>query len=350
MSSPRRSAATRRRVTSGILTGALVLGLGGLVGIAETATAPAAVAQAEGPVNPFSSTGGFTVYSQQDTTLGNDELEGSLAVGGTLTVTESPTYAILHVVAGTGDYTLPTVDGDPTRLLAGRYDDSGANVGSINITNAGRDQNPAPGSPESRGTLKLVDREIDPFVTSARGSNWVRMSMPGSNPPLIDATAQSYPADAAPPDGSNVSIFSAQTGADTSQVVADYVRANEDALIEDTAQCLATVTDPAGQDAWHVDIEEEAGDRIVLGPLAADRPNVVSYTDIAGAGLLQFSTEVRPGASNPLIISVPEGTSTVQGLRIDPAGAYAPYMMWDLSAVTGAVTVANTGGRIDGSV
>lgn len=342
-------ATPRRRLVSSLVAGAVLLG--GLGGIAtQTATAPAAVAQAEGQVNPFSSTGGYTVYARQDATLGNDELEGSLAVGGTLTVTDAATYAILHVVAGTGDYTLPTVDGDPTRLLLGRYADSSANVGSINITNAGREQNPPPGSPESRGTLKLVDRDIDPFTTSARGSDWVRVSMPNSAPPLIDATAQTYPADAAPPDGSNVSIFTEQTGADTGQVVADYVRASEDASIADTTQCLADLTDPNGQNAWHVGVAEDIGDRKVLEPLAADRPNIVAYEDVAGAGLLQFSTETRPGASNPLIITVPEGTSNVQGLRIDPAGAYARFIMWDLSAVTGAVTVANEGGRIDGSV
>lgn len=341
-----------RRAIAALLAFALVAFIGVPTSSdgAEASPAESAPRAADSPTNPFSSTGGFTVYAEQNATLSNDELEGSLAVGDTLSVTESATYAILHVVAGTGAYSLPTVDGDPTRLLAGHYDDGESNVGSINITNAGREQNPAPGSPESRGTLKLVDRDIAPFVTSARGSGWVRMSMPGSAPPLIDATAQTYPSDAGAPEGSNTSIFTENTSADTASTVSDYVRADEDASSEDTTQCLANITDPSTQNSWHVGIAEDVGDRKVLGPLAADRPNVVPYEDVAGAGLLQFSTEVRPGADNPLIIKVPEGTTDVQGLRIDPAAEYAPYTMWDLSAATGEVTIANSGGRIDGSV
>src|SRR5699024_10814859 len=105
-----------------------------------------------------------------------------------------------------------------------------------------------------------------------------------------------------------------------------------------------------GQDAWHVDVAENHGDRRVLGPLAADRPNVVPYEEIEGAGLLQFSTPITPGVNNPLIIKVPAGVTNVQGLRIDPQHAYAPYVMWDLSEATGAVTVSNGNERIDGSI
>jgi len=45
-------------------------------------------------------------------------------------------------------------------------------------------------------------------------------------------------------------------------------------------------------------VAEDIGDRKMLEPLAADRPNVVAYEHIAGAGLLQFSTETTPGANN----------------------------------------------------
>lgn len=336
-----------RRTTSGLLAAALALG--GLVGLgAQTATAPPAAA-AEGDVNPFTSAGGYTVYAQRDAFAGNQELEGSLAAGRNFARTGTTTqWTVIHVQAGTADYTIPTVDGDPNRLLIGRFDpDTTRNVGEVAITSRGAT------TPDNVGTLKMADRDLGPYLTSARGEGWVRVSrnsQDGTIPPLIDATAQQYPADAEPPTGDNTSIFTEQQG-DTRDVVAGYVQANQDATTEESAQCLAAIADPDGHDAHHVTVAEDAGDRKALSPLAADRPNVVAYEDVAGASLLQFSAgSPTPGQANPLIIRVPAGTTDVHGLRIDPQGQYSPYILWDLSAVTGEVTVENTGERIDGSI
>ena len=88
-----------------------------------------------------------------------------------------------------------------------------------------------------------------------------------------------------------------------------------------------------------------------LSGLAADRPNVVPYELLGGAGRIAFAAgEPAPGAQNPLIIRVPAGTTDVTGVSIDPQGAFSPYTMWDLSAVTGAVTIGVPGTRMDGSV
>ncbi|MEU2198578.1 DUF5979 domain-containing protein [Isoptericola sp. NPDC019482] len=343
----RRTSTNGRRATSGLLAAALALG--GLVGLgAQTATAPPAAA-AEGDVNPFTSAGGYTVYAQRDAFVGNQEIEGSLAAGRNLARTGTTTqWTVIHVAAGTADYTIPTVDGDPNRLLIGRFDpDTTRNVGEVAITSRGAT------TPDNDGTLKMVDRDLGPYLTSARGEGWVRVSRippEGPIPPLIDATAQQYPADAEPPTGGNASIFTEQTGG-TQDVVAGYVQANQDATTEESAECLAAMADPDGHDANHVTVAEDAGDRKVLSPLAADRPNVVAYEDVAGASLLQFSAgSPTPGQANPLIIRVPAGTTDVHGLRVDPQGQYSPYILWDLSAVTGDVTVENTGGRIDGSI
>ncbi|MCK9794238.1 DUF5979 domain-containing protein [Isoptericola sp. 4D.3] len=340
-----RGTATGRRTASGVVAAALALGGTIGLGVQQAATAPPAVAAAEGNVNPFTSAGGFTVYAQRDAVIGNQELEGSLAAGRDLTVTQTAQWAVIQVAAGTADYTIPTVDGDPTRLLVGRYDpDTSRNVGQVNVTSRGAT------TPENVGTLKMVDRDLGPYETSARGESWVRVSLPGSNPPLIDATAQTYPADAEPPTGGNTSIFTKQTG-DTQDVVAGYVEAEQDATTEESAECLATITDPDGQDAHHVTVAEDDGDRVVLDPLAADRPNVVPYELVANTSLLQFSPgSAVPGRENPLIIRVPAGTTHVHGLRVDPQGQYSPYILWDLSAVTGDVTVEHTGERIDGSI
>ena len=296
-------------------------------------------------VNPMTVNGGFTVYATQNASLGNSEFEGSLAVGNQLTMTQAATYQMAHVIAGTGAYVLPTVDNDPTRLLIGTYAPGPTNVGQIEITNAGAT------AASQRGDFKVVTRGGG-FGTVQRGS-WVRYG-PQANPnavPLIDAENQPYNATTTNPpttSAGNGSIFTYQTGADTASVVADYVEANAQADAGGIEQCLGGLADPSTGLAHQVTISENVGDRIVLGPLATDQPNVVNYSDISGAGLVQFSSDT-PGPSNPLIIRVPAGVTDISAPRIDPQGTYSPYVLWDLSALTGAVSI-HTGGRGDGSI
>ena len=185
-------------------------------GIAQPAPAQAAYPET---VNPFAIAGGFTVYAREDALLQNQETEGSIAVGGTATVAprREPTR---DGSAGTGDYDLPTVDGDPTRFLVGEY--STASTGILAITSAGTSD------PALWGDLKMVDR--DGGVQAFARADWLRLNQNPANPdqtPLIDSTHQQYPEDAAPPSGAagNNSIFTANTSA---TAVADYVEANRD--------------------------------------------------------------------------------------------------------------------------
>lgn len=333
---PRSSHLFSRTVAA--ITAALMIGSGAVVLDASLAT-PAHAAYPE-TFNPFSMNGGFTVYAREDALLQNQETEGSIAVGGTATVQgSSGTYTIIHVAAGTGDYTLPEVDGDPTRFLVGSY--SPTSTGILAITSAGTTE------PSLWGDLKMVDRD-GPWEPFAR-ADWLRVNTDPSNPdqtPLIDATHQQYPADATPPAGASGenSIYTADTSA---TAVAGYVEANAEASYDAAADCLAGLQ-TAG---YPVGVAEDDGARVVLEPLSPDRPNVVDYADIAGTDLIQFSPGPTPGVQNPLIIQVPAGTTEVVGVRADPQGGYSPYMFWDLSALTGDVAVtAAEGGRMDGSV
>ncbi len=303
---------------------------------------PAAAAYPES-VNPFAIAGGFTVYAREDALLQNQETEGSIAVGGTATVAPSASqYTIIHVSAGTGDYDLPTVDGDPTRFLVGQY--STASTGILAITSAGTSE------PSLLGDLKMVQR--DGGWQAFTRADWLRLNQNPANPdqtPLIDATHQQYPEDAAPPAGAtgNHSIYTANTSA---TAVADYVEANRDASWEEASSCFDDIADPTAGIGYPVEVAEDYGDRVVLAPLSADQPNIVDYADIAGTALIQFSPGPTPGVSNPLVIRVPVGTTDVVGARADPQGAYSPYMIWDLSQLTGDVTVTAAQGRIDGSI
>ncbi|ANJ26656.1 collagen-binding domain-containing protein [Agromyces aureus] len=342
----------RRRWSAIVAAIGAVLLAGGVVATAIPGSVPAADARIApvlstgvSAINPLTLAGGFTVYARGNAALGNSEFEGSIAVGDRLRLTQTATYQFAHVIAGTGSYVLPTVDGDPTRVLIGDYaSDPASNPGRAQITSLGATQ------PSQIGDLKIVDRAA-PFVSFTRGS-WLRYARTAGtdDPPLIDAQNQVYPDDATPPATSagDGSIFTYATGADRQAVVADYVEASADANADEIAQCFADVVDPTQLVGHPVEILEDTGDRIVLGPLSPDQPNVLEYADIAGATLLQFSDGV-PGPLNPLVIHVEPGTTSILPPAIDPEGTYSPYTVWDLSEVTGPVSIG-TGGRGDGSI
>ncbi|MFB7251307.1 DUF5979 domain-containing protein [Microbacterium sp. NPDC056234] len=332
---PHHTVRRARRLVSAVTVGALALTAAVVAPIAASAPAQAAYPDT---FNPLAMTGGFTVYARDDITLGNQETEGSIAAGGIATKPGDSQYAIIHVAAGTADYTIPSIDGDPTRLLVDSYSPSSGGITAI--TSAGTSD------PTLQGDLKMVERD-GPWEASAR-ADWLRLNLNASSPdqaPIIDATAQTYPEDAAPPASTtgDSSIYTADTSA---TAVADYVEANAEASYDDAAACLAGLPESAHQ----VSVEENTGDRAVLAPLSPDQVNVVDYAEIAGTALIQFSDGPTPGIENPLVIQVPAGTTSVTGARIDPQGAYSPYTLWDLSAVTGDVSIDAGGGRMDGSI
>lgn len=309
------------------------------------AAGPVLLAPGTSAVNPLTLAGGYTVYARNNAVLGNSEFEGSIAVGDRLRLTQASTYEVAHVIAGTGSYVLPTVDGDPARILIGAYaSDPANNPGRVQLSNVGATE------PSQVGDLKIVDRGA-PFVSFTRG-DWLRYARTTGtdDPPLIDAQNQDYPDDSTPPTSSagDGSIFTYETGADTRSVVADYVEAGADANEDEIDQCFADIDDPTVPVGHPVEILAEIGDRIVLGPLSPDQPNVLQYADIEGAKLLQFS-DGTPGPLNPLVIHVDSGTTTILAPAIDPEGTYSPYVIWDRSQVTGAVSIS-TDGRGDGSI
>lgn len=297
-----------------------------LAGAALVLPASGAVA-ADAPVNPFDLAGGFSVYAREDAHLGNHETEGSVAVGGELSVrADGGMYAILHQAAGTADYTIPTVDGDPTRLLVGGY---APTSGTVQITNGGA---PADRGAALQGYLKVVGD--DPAFGTYQRADWVRYRTSLDDSPAVDATNQKWP------DG-------AATVATERGSVAAYVETGATGAAE-VRRCLADLV-PSG--AAHVlSVTEDVGDRVVLSALEAGRPNVVDYAAIADAYTVQFADGVLPSADAPLIVSVPAGTTDLQGSVFGEAGKAASFVMWDLSRLDGPVTLGAGGARLDGSV
>ena len=115
---PHTPARRARRLISALTAGAIALT--GAIVAPLTEAEPAEAAYPD-TFNPLAMNGGFTVYAREDITLGNQETEGSIAAGGTATKPGDSQYTIIHVAAGTGDYSIPSVDGDPTRLLVGAF-------------------------------------------------------------------------------------------------------------------------------------------------------------------------------------------------------------------------------------
>ena len=304
-----------------ITAGAVVLGSGGAAGASAT-------------VNPFADAGGFSVYVRGDATLDNSEIEGSLAVGGTLDAAgPGSRLSIVHKVAGTSAYTIPTIDSDPTRLLVGAV---AASSGIIDVSGHDGD------SGLHWGFAKVITVDEPTWVFAERGGyTQYRLNQPGteSNGPVIDARNQPWATEG------RASMIAAGPS------VASYV---ENGIgVGAVSACLAELG--VSDDAHQVVVTNDGGKARL--DLTAGVVNVVDYADLyvfgsTFASQITYADDV-PAADTPVVVRVAAGTTDVRGIEFGTSGEYARFVMWDLSAVTGAVTVTDKQGgmgRVDGSI
>ena len=96
---------------------------------ADDATSSSACAAVNpmGAATPIGSEDGYTIFVTGDASLSNSELEGSLAVGGTATFSGGR-FPIVHQVAGSANYNVPTIDGEANRLLVQKANPTGGTV------------------------------------------------------------------------------------------------------------------------------------------------------------------------------------------------------------------------------
>ena len=297
----------------------------GLASLGIVAAGAGAAHGATTTINPFAANGGFTILVQGDALLGNAELEGSIAAYGTLAVTKN-NYPVIHRAAGMGDYTVPTIDGEPVRILAQDLD---LTAGSIGLTNR---EAPAD-SPEARAIAKLVDTSVLDFGVRA---DFVRASIPGAGDHgYIDLEA--IP---------STEVDTAEERVQTVQpAVADYFT-GASAHIDAVASCLAYTYSPAAVDdvVYHRDFDQNNGPDLTVG-----KTNVLDYTEIASkGGTIKLGTAIGngfvPSTDSPIVIRVAPGTTSIGTVNFEgwDAGAsgqqsYARYIMFDLSEVTGDV-------------
>ncbi|TNC18018.1 choice-of-anchor A family protein, partial [Georgenia sp. 311] len=298
-------------------------------------------AQAEpSSFNPFALANGFTVVARGDVTLSNSELEGSIAVLGELSSGNQNGYPVVHQAAGTPDYTVPTVDGVPVRVLAERY----VGTGALDVSNRDDSGTIAPGSPEATAVVRLVD--VTNLRASARGgglgpaagSDFLRLLNDAG--PNADQTGKI--------DLKTVPFAGASTAdvATERPSVEAYFAGLEDGVAR-ANQCLADLPG-AGEDLVRQATVEQRDGFAYLSGLATDRPNLVAYEDLVGrtVKLEGAAASYAPTEQAPLVIDVPAGTDRLQQVRIEgwssassAQQSYARHIMYDLSGLSGEVLV-----------
>ncbi|WP_161972291.1 collagen-binding domain-containing protein [Corynebacterium neomassiliense] len=275
-------------------------------------------------INPFEVNNGFTIVGRGDVKLGNGELEGSVAAFKSLESTKS-NYPVIHKAAGTGDYSVPKVDGVPVRILA----DSFVGNGSFDVSNRGA----VDGSEAGKAVAKLVKTE---GLEAKQRSNFVRLhrTAAGEEEGNIDLQA-------ATPFVNDLSPYKA-----AQDTVASYFEAL-DTKVSQANKCLDSLYLSEASSVNKVTIGEEGGSPAPSG-FSTDKPNVIEYGDLAN--FTQHKMKMakaggyKPTAAAPLIIHVPAGTTD---LKLDFEGwdvggadqELARYIMFDLSDVSGEVSI-----------
>ncbi|HLT84158.1 MAG TPA: collagen-binding domain-containing protein [Phototrophicaceae bacterium] len=317
------------------------VGLGAVTAVVVAGMVVVGPAQAEPTsVNPFDLSRGFTVVARGDVTLSNSELEGSVAALGTISSGNQNGYPVVHQAAGTPDYTVPTVDGVPVRVLAERF----VGTGALDVSNRDDSRTIAAGSPEATAVVKLVD------VSNLRASRRGGGAGPAAGTDFLRVLNDSGPNDdqtgkidlkTVPFAGASVADLATERSS-----VAAYFPEME-AQVARGNQCLAALPEAGGDLVRLATVEQRDGLAYLTG-LATDRPNVVRYEELVGRTIKLEGADAQyaPIAEAPLILVVPAGTERLDPVRVERWSAhssaqqsYARYIAYDLSRLTGTVTV-----------
>ncbi|WP_344100198.1 VaFE repeat-containing surface-anchored protein, partial [Myceligenerans crystallogenes] len=308
--------------------GAAIAGTLGLVAMSGIAPAQAAITT----YNPFDANAGFTIVSTGDAHLANGELEGSVAVFGTLSSDNVNGYPVIHQAAGMADYTVPVIDGDPVRILAGSF----TGTGSFDLANRDDSGTISSSSPEANAIAKLTD--TTGFTAQVRGGGVGNNA--GGDFPRVTNTSGGF-LDLKPLPYDTFTMSDIQTAQSS---VAAYLPDLE-AQVAQTNACLSSMYgNPQLSNAVTITAE---GGLVYAEGFSTTMPNVIDYADVAGATIkMDRAGGYVPTAEAPLVIRVPAGTTTISRVNFEGWSSassaeqdYARFILLDLSEVTGPVTV-----------
>lgn len=335
---PKRSAAPARTTPQriGAALTALAMILLGLVGLSAPASAgPSAQATCVpgnpmGAATPTGSVDGYTIFVKENAILANSELEGTLAVLGTATFGDdrsntSSQYPIFHGgVGGNSDYTVPTIDGGPNRVLIQQF----ASVSKVvQVKNQG--------APSVAAGVKIGDQSAPADYTfgpqfGGPGSTYFPASG-GNMSPQIDSTVQPW---------TDLAAAQASWGI-TKTTAGAYFPADSGSTILDGISTWTTVAGPAGNDQ----------------PVVLDGANPSKLTLADFAGIHKFTLQGF-SAQSFLVIEVQpsdvvNGTLTLPTLAGAGKGADREgisHLLFDMSSLTGDVNMVTPVALIRGAI
>lgn len=323
-----RPASRPRRLIAGIV--AALLAASGIVVISPPTVTHAAT-ESE---NPFAAVDGFTIVSLGDAEFSFHEIEGSAAIGGKLSSKAPGPFAFVHAVAGSPNYTIPSLNGMPVRLLAGSYDAANSSQ-RIRVTSGGDG-----GQAARQGRVVI-----------------------GSTGGGVGVFAR----------GAGVCIAMSNDCPDKSIEQSNFAQTTAQAVNSAAFSHFITPAEQAGLKAW--------GDRIATGGvlntatttisnsgteremiLTANKVNVWNVDASAlpsGEWKIRFGA-VKPGASNPLIINLSAANNALANLPTEFVDAYsgqggstnnlyAPYVLWNIVQPDGSTIQLQSGGIVPGS-
>lgn len=330
MSYPTTGAPARAR-TASVLAAATALALTAAALVAGATPAQAAPVA----VNPLTAASGFTIVSFGDLELSNHEIEGSVAAGGDISTRSGSPYNVIHRMAGNGDYTLPTWNGMPVRVVVGGTFDR---AGSSEMIRVSSDNSTTPGT-EGR----VVIGDATGLNVGGRGSG-VCIQAAGVNDcsgVVLEQSRFAQTAAQAVDPAAFAGLISAQDIADLTSH-SDRIAAGE--LVGTTAVTLTgsapeytmVLTDDT-TNVWTID--------------AADFPT--------GDWKIAFGS-VKPSATAPLVIRVVAADGATVNLPMEMIGAYsapgstsnnayARYVLWNIQQSPGDTVTLTGDGIVPGS-
>lgn len=335
-----------RRIRHSVaLTLSLLLAIGGnlyLTAPSAAVAAPSCTLNPMGASTPIGSDSGYTFFTSGDAVLGNTEMEGTLAVGGTAKFGDSSANTNLQYpifqggVGGNASYGIPKIDGEWSRVLLNRY---------------------APGTQP-----KVVQVKADGLTATPGLAKFVQIDSPtgyafrkdfGSSgttfwPPNGDNNSAQFASLVQPwkgtTDTSADGVAQAAMSFKTVGSFTHYFPADRGASI------LAGVTD------WKTPTVTTNGETIVNLDLSG--PNRLSLSAFNGANKFGFPSGITYSPCAPLVVKisatdVKSGKLTLpafNGAGKTTAGLGISYVLWDLSSLTGTVDITSAGEPVRGAV
>lgn len=194
-------------------------------------------AAATSTFNPFDVNNGFTVVTKGDAHLNNGEIEGAVAAFGNISSGNQNGYPVVHQAAGESDYTVPSIDGSPVRILAKEF----VGNGSFDLSNHDDSGTISPDSDEANAVAKLVNTD---GLTGSQRADFLRITNADSG--NIDLKSVKF-------ENSDISPYQ------TAESSVDAYFDDFDAKVAHATQCMVSMYDPNLGLTHSVTIVDEGG-------------------------------------------------------------------------------------------